>query len=349
MGKTDSSTSRGLFRRFSSRRAKAEPVPNPAASTAVGSSLDAQSPSTGAVQLLPTQPPTDEEIHAISRMTPVELAKPVSMMDRADDGSHNHQAKQQLTMERKESLNHNRACPYAPLAHIGNRSPEVGPRLQTLDSADRAPVRRRSRAMQQMLNERALTSPSVASDRALTSPSAASDDRSIQVDGAEVASPSDVLNGLKRKQSISPAAKDYVAVTTAAYGSKLNRRKALLIGIGYRGHKHLHALPGCENDVRMMFELLTSDLFNFPQDSVKVLSDELETMDTVRVEAPTRFNILRDMVWLTDDVREGDSVVFFFAGHGDFIEDVSGDEVETGVDQVRFEAPFLFFSPSPLC
>lgn len=178
--------------------------------------------------------------------------------------------------------------------------------------------------MQQILQERGLASASPESDKNLT-----------PTRGPEIVLPADEINGLKRKQSISPAVPDYVAVTTTPYSSKLNRRKALLIGIGYRDHKHLHQLPGCRNDVTMMFQLLTSDLFGFPQQSVRVLSDELESIGTVQVEAPTRFNILHDMQWLTEDVKEGDSVVFFFAGHGDFIEDVSGDEVETGVDQVR--------------
>lgn len=142
------------------------------------------------------------------------------------------------------------------------------------------------------------------------------------------------LDDLRRKPS-SPAVQGYVPEELTSYGVPLKRRKALLIGIGYRENKHLEYLPGCTNDVRHMFTLLTSNLFNFPRDCVKVLSDEIDMIESVKAEAPTRSNILRDMAWLTSDLNRGDGVVFFFAGHGDYIEDKSGDEVETGYDQVR--------------
>lgn len=141
------------------------------------------------------------------------------------------------------------------------------------------------------------------------------------------------LNALVRKPS-SPAAHGYVPEDLTSYGTPLKRRKALLIGISYRENRQLEDLPGCTNDVQQMFALLTSDLFGFKQDAIKVLSDELDTIGNVRAEAPTRANIIRDLTWLTEDLSRGESVVFFFAGHGDYIEDESGDEVETGYDQV---------------
>lgn len=197
--------------------------------------------------------------------------------------------------------------------------------LQTSAYHDRAPVRRRSRAAQQILQEMGRTT--------TPSPSDQSTESSVEID-TTLSSGSD--SGLQKKHSLSPAAADFVYELPVAYSAKLNRRKALLIGIGYQNHKFLHPLPGCKNDVTTMFNLLTSELYAFPQDSIRVLSDELTALGTSHVDAPTRFNILRDMFWLTEDVSEGDSVVFFFAGHGDFIDDVSGDEIETGVDQVRF-------------
>lgn len=145
-----------------------------------------------------------------------------------------------------------------------------------------------------------------------------------------------VADAMQRKKSLSPANPGYVPLEQTSYGTRMNRQKALLIGIRYRNHKVLEELPGCTNDVKEMFALLTSELFGFPLNSVKVLSDELTNLNGVKVEQPTRFNILRDMKWLTTNVGKGDSVVFFFAGHGDTIVDVSGDEVETGFDQVSF-------------
>lgn len=116
----------------------------------------------------------------------------------------------------------------------------------------------------------------------------------------------------------------------------MRRRKALIVGIGYRNHKHLSPLPGCLNDVCEMFNLLTGDMFGFDQRDVKVLCDEISTIGHVRVQQPTRINILLEMNWLTQGIVAGDSVIFFFAGHGESVHDVSGDEIETGIDQVCF-------------
>lgn len=147
---------------------------------------------------------------------------------------------------------------------------------------------------------------------------------------------------LAHTRSISPANPGYIPQEEASFGVAMNRRKALLIGITYRNHRALEELPGCTNDVKEMFALLTGDLFGFPSHSVKVLSDELEELGATEVEMPTRANILKHLKWLTEDIGSGDSVVFFFAGHGDFTEDLSGDEIETGLDQVRHIPPLTF-------
>lgn len=139
---------------------------------------------------------------------------------------------------------------------------------------------------------------------------------------------------LHRRPSLSPASETFIPPTTTSYGTALRRRKALLVGIGYRNHRLLRPLPGCRTDVCSMFALITGPLFGFPTDSVRVLCDELQQVGDVIVSQPTRINILRDLRWLTTDVSPGESVFFFFAGHGDFVEDLSGDEIESGFDQV---------------
>lgn len=149
-----------------------------------------------------------------------------------------------------------------------------------------------------------------------------------------VPSPAVPQNGLRRRSSISPAARDFVPLSASSYGSALNRKKALIIGIGYADHKHLAPVPGARNDVRDMFYLLTGELFGFQESDVSVLCDELDQIGSVAASAPTRINILREMKCLTEGIKAGDSVVFFFAGHGEAVEDTSGDEIETGVDQV---------------
>lgn len=156
-----------------------------------------------------------------------------------------------------------------------------------------------------------------------------------------------MMDAIQKKKSLSPANPGYEPSEQTSYGTRMNRQKALLIGIRYRNHKVLEELPGCTNDVKEMFALLTSELFGFSLNSVKVLSDELTNLNGVKVEQPTRFNILRDMKWLTTNISKGDSVVFFFAGHGDYMEDVSGDEVETGFDQVSHASRPRTFPPLP--
>lgn len=149
------------------------------------------------------------------------------------------------------------------------------------------------------------------------------------------------LNGLRRGTSLSPGAKNFVFHTATSYGTKLVRKKALLVGIGYRNHKHLTPLRGCKNDVLQMFALLSSELFGFPERNIRVLCDELSQLGTVRVGSPTRTNILRDMKWLTEGVVAGDSVFFFFAGHGERVQDTSGDEKDTGFDQCIMPIDFM--------
>lgn len=142
-------------------------------------------------------------------------------------------------------------------------------------------------------------------------------------------------NSAIRRPSLSPAMTTFTVPQTTSYATPLRRRKALLVGIGYQGHRFLRPLPGCKNDVRNVFNLLTGPLFGFSKDNIRILCDEIESLDGVEPSMPTRVNILRCFHWLTVDVTAGDSVVFFFAGHGDFVEDLSGDEVESGFDQVR--------------
>lgn len=133
---------------------------------------------------------------------------------------------------------------------------------------------------------------------------------------------------------ISPAARNFIPIKPD-YGTPLRRRKALIIGIGYSRHKELTTLPGSRNDVIVMFRLLTSQWFQFPQSSVRVLCDELVSIgNNVQSQMPTRRNIVESLNWLTGDLVAGDSVVFFFSGHGKTVVDISGDEVDTGFDQV---------------
>ncbi|KAI0557949.1 Meiotic coiled-coil protein [Gracilaria domingensis] len=146
-------------------------------------------------------------------------------------------------------------------------------------------------------------------------------------------------------EAISPAARNFVARATTSYDTKLRRRKALLIGIGYRNHKHLTPVPGARNDVLAMFELLSGPFFGFPQSDIHILCDEPLTAGACSAVQPTRAQIIRELLWLTEGIVAGDSVVFFFAGHGEMVHDTSGDEIDTGFDQCIMPVDFV---PRPL-
>lgn len=140
------------------------------------------------------------------------------------------------------------------------------------------------------------------------------------------------------KVSLSPAAHNFIRRSTTTYNSRLYRRKALLIGIGYRNHSFLTPVPGARNDVLAMYDLLTGPLFGFPKSNVHILCDESLIHRGLHASQPTRKEIIFEMGWLTEGITAGDSIVFFFAGHGEMVPDTSGDEIETGFDQVRFRS-----------
>ncbi|KAJ7968226.1 Metacaspase-1 [Quillaja saponaria] len=97
-------------------------------------------------------------------------------------------------------------------------------------------------------------------------------------------------------------------------------KRALLCGVTYRKKKL--RLKGTINDVKNMKELLVKR-FHFPddQDHIRVLTEEEKNPNSI----PTKKNIEESLKWLVKDCQPGDSLVFYFSGHGlrqpDFIED----------------------------
>ena len=100
-------------------------------------------------------------------------------------------------------------------------------------------------------------------------------------------------------------------------------KKAILVGINYKNSDL--QLRGCINDVRNMTQMLTTN-FGFEKDNVKLLTED----DSI---TPTKTNIIENIVWLTKDTNPGDTLVFYYSGHGSFVKDTSGDEVD-GKDEV---------------
>lgn len=100
-------------------------------------------------------------------------------------------------------------------------------------------------------------------------------------------------------------------------------KKAVLVGINYKNSDL--QLRGCINDVKNMTSLLQTN-FGFDNENIKLLTEE----DQI---TPTKTNIIENIVWLTRDANPGDTIVFYYSGHGSYIKDTTGDEVD-GKDEV---------------
>eukprot|EP00667_Euglena_gracilis_P009787 EG_transcript_9951 len=84
-------------------------------------------------------------------------------------------------------------------------------------------------------------------------------------------------------------------------------KKALLIGINYTGQRS--QLPGCQNDVQKMTELLRA--VGWQEHEMLVLTDS-----PLSPTQPTRDNILQAFRWLSLGTMPGDIRFLHFSGHG---------------------------------
>ena len=103
-------------------------------------------------------------------------------------------------------------------------------------------------------------------------------------------------------------------------------KKALLIGINYKDSEY--ELNGCINDVTDIKKILIENC-SYTEDKIKLLSEG----------AAVRKNIEDEIKLLTSDLLKGDTLVFYYSGHGSNIKDKSKDESD-GNDEVI--VPFDF-------
>ncbi|XP_021684099.2 metacaspase-1 isoform X2 [Hevea brasiliensis] len=111
------------------------------------------------------------------------------------------------------------------------------------------------------------------------------------------------------------------------------RKRALLIGVTYKKSKH--KLTGTVNDVRNIRSLLIESFCFHPQSILILTEDETEPHLT-----PTKKNIEISLKWLVQDCQYGDSLVFFFSGHGSRQRDFNFDERD-GFDETICPVDFL--------
>ncbi|XP_015951472.2 metacaspase-1-like isoform X2 [Arachis duranensis] len=112
-------------------------------------------------------------------------------------------------------------------------------------------------------------------------------------------------------------------MTPNSYGPK----RAVLCGICYHGRSY--RLRGSVTDVKCMRYFLMNK-FGFPSDSILMLTDDKEERNPLRI--PTRCNIEMALRWLIEGSKSGDSLVFFFSGHGTQELDLNMDEID-GYDE----------------
>lgn len=104
------------------------------------------------------------------------------------------------------------------------------------------------------------------------------------------------------------------------------RRKAVFIGINYKGQKG--ELRGCINDVKNIKNFFQT---HYQLDDVLVLTDDKQAEPETKYP-PTRANILNAFKWLTKGAKPGDSLLLHYSGHGGKVKNHDGTEA-SGYDQ----------------
>jgi hypothetical protein len=103
-------------------------------------------------------------------------------------------------------------------------------------------------------------------------------------------------------------------------------KRALLIGINYTGSEW--PLNGCINDITNINNLLTKQC-NYQSGNVRILTDA-----PTNNNKPTKKNIEDGIRWLASNCKAGDTLFFYYSGHGSQITDSSKDEKLDGKDEV---------------
>lgn len=129
-------------------------------------------------------------------------------------------------------------------------------------------------------------------------------------------------NDFQRSSSSTRAVK-YVQSETISSWEAPRGKRALLCGVVYSKQKF--RLKGTFNDVNNMRHLLVEH-FKFPSSSIRILTEGGPYFH------PTKRNIQAGLKWLVKDCKAGDSLVFYFSGHGLRQPDFDNDELD-GFDE----------------
>ncbi|KAJ3328564.1 hypothetical protein HDU93_001427, partial [Gonapodya sp. JEL0774] len=109
-------------------------------------------------------------------------------------------------------------------------------------------------------------------------------------------------------------AKEYSQIPQLSVGIIMVNKKALLIGINYRGSEQ--ELKGCINDVSNIYHYLTRSA-GYRQDQIVVMTEDAEKPSFL----PTSHNIIAGFKWLVQNNDSGDHLFMHYSGHGSQVQD----------------------------
>ena len=124
--------------------------------------------------------------------------------------------------------------------------------------------------------------------------------------------------------------RDPFNITPQSFDPSLNKQRALLIGINYKGQKG--QLSGCHNDVHNVSQYL-QEVQGFKEENITML------MDDGMHKPPTKSAIISAFKRLVKQTKEGDVVFFHYSGHGGRLPDDNGDE-DDGYDETLIPLDF---------
>jgi metacaspase-1 len=99
--------------------------------------------------------------------------------------------------------------------------------------------------------------------------------------------------------------------------------RAVLVGVDRYDRLDVPPLHGCVNDVALFRHVLKED-FGVPNEDIRVVVNE----------RATKANIVHRLRTMVREADVGDTVVFYFSGHGSQIRDRDGDELTDWLDEV---------------
>ncbi len=123
---------------------------------------------------------------------------------------------------------------------------------------------------------------------------------------------------------------DPFGITPSSFDPSVNKQRAVLIGINYKGQKG--QLSGCHNDVHNVAQYL-QEVQGFRNENITIL------MDDGMHKPPTKSAIISAFKRLVKQTKEGDVVFCHYSGHGGRLPDDNGDE-DDGYDETLIPLDF---------